>query len=211
MHVATFPIGPLSTNCFVIYNDSLALAVDPGGDPSEVLDFLEQKRLTLTHVLLTHLHFDHSYGVAELRERTGARILGPEKDRYMLDNEMGRGGVWGLPVVRAYDFESLEAGETSFLGTACTVLATPGHTPGGLSFYFPELKAVFCGDTLFYRSVGRSDFPGGDQAALLQSIRGQLFALPEDSIVYCGHGLQSSIGDERRNNPYASDFTETSD
>jgi glyoxylase-like metal-dependent hydrolase (beta-lactamase superfamily II) len=207
MQFEVFPIGPLDTNCFVIHTGSAAVAVDPGGPPEPVLDFLAARGLKLTHIFLTHLHFDHTYGVAGLAAGTGATVLASDKDGYMLENELGRGGVWGLPLVDEYTFTPLHPGEIALLDTTCAVLATPGHTPGGLSFYFPELKAVFAGDALFYRSIGRSDFPGGSQSALVKSIREVLFALPEETTVYTGHGDATGIGDERRNNPFVSDFS----
>jgi glyoxylase-like metal-dependent hydrolase (beta-lactamase superfamily II) len=206
MHVADFAIGPLETNCYVIYNDTEAVAVDPGGPPQPVLDFLRQKKLKLTHILLTHLHFDHTYGVSELAGVTGATVLASEDDRYMLATEPGKGGVWGLPQVAPYDFAGLPEGTLPLLGSSCVVLATPGHTPGGLSFYFPACKAVFSGDALFYRSIGRTDFPRGDTDTLLRSIRGKIFTLPEETTVYPGHSEPTSVGDEKRNNPFAGDF-----
>lgn len=207
LHVVDFSIGPLETNCFVISSDSEAVAVDPGGPPKPVLRHLEKKKLRLTHILLTHMHFDHTCGVHALAEATGARILGSEKDRYMLESELGRGGIWGLPLNEPFTFEALGPGELPLLGTTCTVMETPGHSPGSLSYYFPDLGAVFSGDVLFYRSVGRTDFPQGSQSTLTASIRDKLYPLPDDTIVYPGHGLATSIGDEKRNNPYISDFS----
>lgn len=207
MPIAEFPLGPLDTNCFVIHNGKDAVAVDPGGPPGRVLDYLKEQSLTLTHILLTHLHFDHTYGVAELARVTGARAFGSEKDAYMLENEFGLGGVWGLPEVEPYTFEPLESGDLSLPCGPCTVLATPGHTPGGLSFYFPDIAAVCAGDALFRRSVGRTDFPRGSFETLAASIRTGLFTLPEETAVYCGHGPATQIGDEKRNNPFVSDFS----
>ena len=206
MQIVTFPIGPLETNCFLVHNGKEAIAIDPGGKPAKVVNYLTAHNLTLTRILCTHLHFDHTIGIHDLVETFKVPVHASEADRYMLDSELGRGGVWGVPKVEPYDFQGIEPGEIELLGTSCIVLATPGHTPGGLSFYFPDLKAVFAGDTLFYRSIGRSDFQGGDQSALLESIRERLFALPENTEVYTGHGLATTIGDERRNNPYAGDF-----
>lgn len=207
LQVADFPIGPLETNCFVIHNDSEAVVVDPGGPPEPVIRYLDEKKLRLTHILLTHMHFDHTCGVFALAKATGARIMGSEQDRYMLDTEFGRGGVWGLPVNEPFDFEPLEPGELPLLGATCKVLATPGHSPGSLSYYFADLGAVFSGDVLFYRSVGRTDFPKGSQPVLAESIRNELFPLPDQTVVYPGHGLATTIGDEKRNNPYISDFS----
>ena len=206
MKAITFPIGPLETNCFVVHNDKQAIAIDPGGKPAKVVNYLNTHKLAHTHNLSTHLHFDHTIGIHDLVETYGAPVLASERDRYMLDSELGRGGVWGVPPVEPYDFTDIAPGEHTFLGETCAVLPTPGHTPGGLSFYFPALKTVFAGDTLFYRSIGRSDFQGGDQDVLLASIREQLFSLPDETKVCTGHGLATTIGDERRNNPYAGDF-----
>jgi glyoxylase-like metal-dependent hydrolase (beta-lactamase superfamily II) len=206
MRVNVFPLGPLDTNCFLIHSDTEAVAVDVGGDPGRVLNYLSDNKLALTHILLTHLHFDHTYGVRDLAAATGAATLASEKDRYMLDSELGHGGMWGLPTVPPYTFDDLQPGALTLLGAECKVLATPGHTPGGLSFHFPELRAVFAGDCLFYRSVGRTDFVGGDTDTLMRSIREQLFSLPDETTVYPGHGQSTSVGDEKRNNPYASDF-----
>jgi glyoxylase-like metal-dependent hydrolase (beta-lactamase superfamily II) len=206
MHVECFPLGSLDTNCFVVYTDTGAVVIDPGGPPGEVIRFLRERKLALSHILLTHLHYDHVAGVAELAGSTGAVTRGSEKDRYLLETELGRGGIWGMPRIEPYAFTDLGPGDLPLLGTTCTVLATPGHTPGGLSFSFPELKAVFAGDTLFRRSVGRADFPGGDLPVLLDSIRKQLFLLPEETTVYPGHGLETGIGEEKRNNPFAGDF-----
>jgi glyoxylase-like metal-dependent hydrolase (beta-lactamase superfamily II) len=206
MQVAVFPLGPLETNCYVVYTDDEAVVVDPGGDPGAVLRLLDSRKLRLTHILLTHLHFDHTFGVAPLASATGAVVLGPGDDRYMLDGELGKGGTWGLPEVPSYVFSPVQPGDLPLLGAVCRVIATPGHTPGGLSFYFSALGAVFSGDTLFYRSVGRTDFPGGSQAVLLASIRDKLFTLPDDTVVYSGHGPATRIGDEKRGNPFAGIF-----
>lgn len=207
MQCRTFPIGPLDTNCYLIYTDKEALVVDPGGPPAPVLDFLKKNNLSLRHILLTHLHFDHTFGVHELQKATGAEAFASGDDSFMLENELGLGGMWGLPKVTAYEFSPIEPGEHVFLGQNCQVLPTPGHTPGGLSFYLEAMQAVFAGDTLFYRSIGRTDFPGGNHDTLLHAIRTQLFALPDTCMVYPGHGEPSTIGDEKRNNPYVSDFS----
>lgn len=207
MKIEVFPLGPLEANCFILFTDREAIAVDPGGPPQAVVRFLEKNSLALTHILCTHLHFDHTMGIAPLVAATGARVLASDKDGWMLRSELGQGGVWGMPQVEPFTFENLEPGDLAVLGTTCKVLATPGHTPGGLSFYFKELNAVFSGDALFYRSIGRTDFEGGDLTVLLSAIRKELFGLPESTIVYPGHGPETSVGDEKHNNPYASDFS----
>ncbi len=207
MQCTVFPLGPLETNCYLIYSGKEAVAVDPGGDPGEVLDFLKKNGLTLTHILLTHLHFDHTYGVSALTRATKAPVYAAEEDRFMLASSLGLGGVWGLPTVDVFDYTSITPGSLPLLGDTCEVLATPGHTPGGLSFYVKSLGAVFAGDTLFYRSIGRTDFEGGSFPVLAESIRTKLFTLPEDTEVCPGHGPSTRVGDEKRNNPHVSDFS----
>lgn len=199
-------MGPLETNCYIVYSGKMAVVIDPGGQADELLDLANHEGLQITHILLTHLHFDHTYGVRALAEGTGAKTLASEKDRFMLQSEMGLGGMWGMPSVPKYDFAGIEPGDLKLECGMCKVLETPGHSPGGLSFYFDEIQAVFSGDSLFYRSIGRTDLPGGNQNTLLRSIREQLYSLPDETAVYPGHGLSSFIGDEKLNNPYSSDF-----
>ena len=206
MRIATFSLGPLETNCYIIDNGAAAVAVDPGGEITPVLHYLKEHGLGLSHILCTHLHCDHVYGVAALCRATGATTLGSPLDAPLLHSEFGQGGLMGLPRVEEYSFTPLDPGPLALLESTCQVLATPGHTPGGLSFYFPKAKAVFSGDALFFRSVGRTDFPGGDADTLANAIRTQLFTLPGDTCVYPGHGRPSSVDDEKRNNPFVSDF-----
>ncbi|MFO7729064.1 MAG: MBL fold metallo-hydrolase [Desulfonatronovibrio sp.] len=202
LQVKQFNLGMLETNCYLLYNDRQALAVDPGGDPGEVLDFLRERKLKLACILNTHLHFDHIQGNSELSENTGAEIYAPEEDEFLLKTEVGSGGFMGFPRTPKFDYKPLQEGETDFLGSTCHILATPGHTPGSLSFYFPELKAVFVGDLIFYRSVGRTDFPGGDMEELKRSAREKIFTLPDNTIIYSGHGPESRVLDEKLHNPF---------
>ena len=206
LEIKTFPIGPLQTNCYIVHTDKEAVAVDPGGDPRPVLDWLQKKGLVLTHILCTHLHFDHTYGINAAQQATGALVLASPEDEFLLQKADGKGGVWGCPLVPEYSFTPLQAGELPLLGTTCQVLATPGHTPGGLSFYFPEIHSILVGDVLFYRSVGRTDFDGGSLEDLMHSIGKCLMSLPDATLVYPGHNRHTSIGDERLNNPFVSDF-----
>ncbi len=202
-----FQLGPLETNCYLLYNDDQeALVIDPGAEPAEVLDFTEAKGLHVSYILNTHLHFDHIGGNAALAAATGADILAGEADRYLLETELGGGGFMGFPKTPAFTFTSLDAGEQIFLGETCHVLPTPGHSPGSFSFYFPCLAAVFCGDLIFYRAVGRTDFSGGDATILKESACSNILVLPRETIIYPGHGPETSVGDTLRNNPFFSDF-----
>ena len=202
MRITSYPLGPLDTNCHVLDHGGQALAVDPGGDPHDVLDFLRQEKLTLAHILVTHLHFDHIYGCASLAAATGAKVLAPAEDAYLMQTELGRGGVYGFPMVEPFDSSPVVLGQAQFIGLNCRCLATPGHTPGSISYYFPQAQAAFVGDLIFYRSVGRTDFPGGSSAQLKKSVLEQIFTLPGDTALYSGHGLETTVDAERTHNPF---------
>jgi glyoxylase-like metal-dependent hydrolase (beta-lactamase superfamily II) len=206
MDIVSFPLGPLETNCYLLMAGQTALAVDVGGHPGPVLDQLKARNLTLAAICLTHLHCDHLYGVAALALETGATVLAGAEDAGLMDLDLGRGGLMGLPLVDPFAWEAVAPGETSLAGQVCRVLATPGHSPGSRSFYFPEAGAVFVGDLLFYRSIGRTDFAGGDYDVLLRSVVTEIFSLPDATLVYPGHGPATTVGDEKRHNPFFSEF-----
>lgn len=206
MDIATFPLGPLQTNCYVLANGGEAVAVDPGGDPAVVLKHLDAEGLTLTAILNTHLHFDHTGGNKALSEATGAPILASDADGYLLDSWMGKGGDMGVPPVPPYVWRNLEPGETVFAGARCAVFHTPGHSPGSLTFHFPEAGAAFVGDLIFYRSIGRTDFPGGDLDVLKRSVEEHIFTLPPETRLLSGHGPETTVADERNHNPFLGGF-----
>jgi glyoxylase-like metal-dependent hydrolase (beta-lactamase superfamily II) len=212
MPVAVFPLGPLEVNSYLLCREDAspgnreAVAIDVGGDPSGMLAWLEEHDARLAAVCLTHRHFDHLYGVAELARATAAPVYAPVEDDVLAETESGKGGIWGFPPVPPFASQPLPPGKCAFAGMECVVLETPGHTPGGVSLYFPEQGIVFTGDVLFYRSIGRTDFPLGEHAALLRSIHEKLFTLPADTLVYPGHGPETSIGDEIKNNPFCGEY-----
>ncbi len=207
MDVAILPIGPLQTNSFLLSENGQAVVIDPGGDPSPLISQMQSQNLKLTHILNTHLHCDHIYGNAALAQASGAPILANPEDEYLLQTEVGGGGLMGLPRVQAFAYEPLQPGETQFLDQPCMVLHTPGHTKGSLSFYFPRAERVFVGDLLFNRSIGRTDFPGGSMETLQQSVIEKIFTLPENTVVHSGHGPATTVGEEKLNNPYFTEFT----
>jgi hydroxyacylglutathione hydrolase len=207
MDIKMFPLGPLETNCYVAAAGGAAVAVDVGGDPAEVADYLRAKGLSLSAILLTHLHCDHLYGVAELAKAFGVRVLAGGEDAMLMDTERGRGGFMGLPLVPPFAWEPVAPGPLDLPGMPCEVLATPGHSPGSRSYHFPEARSVFTGDLLFYRSIGRTDFPGGDFDSLIDAVKSRIFVLPQDTAVYPGHGLATSVADEQLRNPYFTEFT----
>lgn len=198
MELAVFNLGPLATNSYLLHNGKEAVMIDVGGEPHEVLKYLKEKGLALKEILVTHMHFDHVLGVTALAEATGAAVRANSRDSYLL----GEQGM-GFPAIpKDFKYSGLDEGKIEVLGQECLVLSTPGHTQGSLSYYFPELGALFCGDVLFYRSVGRSDFPGGNTETLMNSIRNKLYTLPDETTVYPGHDLETSIGGEKSSNSF---------
>lgn len=206
MEIKTIPLGPLQTNCYILAGDKEAVVIDPGGEPQAVLDHLAASDLTLTHILNTHLHFDHTYGNKALSDATGAPIHCCKDDLYMLESELGLGGAFGLPPVDKYEYETIEPGEHTFAGFDCMVFHTPGHSLGSLTYFFPAAKAAFVGDLIFYRSIGRTDFPGGDLDVLKKSVIDHIFTLPPDTLLLSGHGPETTAGDEHNHNPFFAGF-----
>ncbi|GAB6175497.1 MBL fold metallo-hydrolase [Desulfobaculum senezii] len=202
MQIRTYALGPLQTNGYLLSSGGQAVFIDPGGDPASVLDVIRQENLTLTHVLITHLHFDHIYGAAKLARETGATIAANTEDGFLLETEVGAGGAMGLPKVELFDFAPIAPGAATFVGEECQIVATPGHTPGSLTFVFPGEGAAFVGDLIFARSIGRTDFPGGSTPTLVRSVEQGIFTLPEDTTLYPGHGPATSVGDEKAHNPF---------
>jgi hydroxyacylglutathione hydrolase len=202
MHIESFNLGPLETNCHVLSHAGQAVVVDPGGDPAEVQEHLRAQKLTLTQILVTHLHFDHIYGCAALAKATGAPVLTPEGDAGLMQTELGQGGMFGFPRVEPFESAFAPLGPATFAGLECLCLATPGHSPGSISYYFPQARAAFVGDLIFYRSVGRTDFPGGSSAQLKKSVQEQIFTLPGETVLYSGHGLETTVDAERTHNPF---------
>jgi len=199
MKVYTFSLGPIETNCYLVVNNSEALAVDPGDDPSQVVSFLEQKGLRLVAILNTHLHFDHIGGNAALAKATGAPIYLNKADFFLLEATYGRRTA--LHKIEPFEHQPLEAGEITLAGLRIMVIHTPGHSPGSLSYYLPDHDALFSGDVLFYRDTGRSDLPGGSRPILEnETIRGKLYTLPDQTVVYPGHGPSTAIGEEKMEN-----------
>ena len=162
MRVTSFPLGPIETNSYILDDGKNALSIDVGGDPAPILDFLSRENLTLLATIITHQHFDHLYGVHALQEKLGTPCYCPKGDAPIENTESTKGGLWGLPRVPEFRKEYLPDGEDTIGPFHFKILPTPGHTPGGVSFYFPDAKSVFTGDSLFYRSMGRTDFPFGD-------------------------------------------------
>lgn len=198
-------VGPLQCNCYVVGDDATkeAIVIDPGGDADAIAESLAADGLRVTAIVATHAHFDHLIAGQELRELTGAPFHLHDRDRPLLDwwSESGRLflGI-ELPPPPHVD-AALDERDTLRAGcVSLQVLHTPGHSPGSISLVGDG--AVFSGDTLFARSVGRTDLPGGDTRALVEAVKNKLFALPPETAVLPGHGPATTLGDERKLNPF---------
>ncbi|HLP28409.1 MAG TPA: MBL fold metallo-hydrolase [Candidatus Didemnitutus sp.] len=208
--VHAFECGPVATMCYLVCNPALAHAyvVDaPFGCTQPVLEEAERQGCTVTDILLTHTHWDHTADCSALAAATGARVVVHAADHFRLIDPMAH-TIWPLPftitpVLNAFSLDGVHGVLELGGGQApLRFIHTPGHTEGGICFVDDASRYVFAGDTLFQGSVGRVDLPGGDAATLLEAIRTRLFALPDDMIVFPGHGPTTTIGDERRANPY---------
>lgn len=192
------PVGPLRVNCYLLAAEGApeAAVIDPGDEAEAILARARDEGLQVRAVLLTHAHWDHIGAVAEVAEATGAPVMLHRADQPLLD-------AWSPRPVQPACF--LDQGDEVRVGAVrLQVLHTPGHTPGGLCFLAG--RHLFTGDTLFAGAVGRWDFPGGSEAALRRSLRERILVLPDDLSVHPGHGPDTTIGDERRDNPYLADL-----
>jgi glyoxylase-like metal-dependent hydrolase (beta-lactamase superfamily II) len=200
------PVGALQCNCSVL-GDELsreAIVVDPGDDIGEIVQILQRHGLTAKMIVITHAHIDHIGGAHKLRALTGAPVYMNENDSFLADNLAVQAGWLGVqaPENPGIDTPANE-GDTLRVGSMeAHVLHTPGHTPGSISLYLPLEQKVIAGDTLFRNSIGRTDLPGGDTGKIGQSIRSKLYVLPEETVVIPGHGDPTTIGREKKLNPF---------
>ncbi len=208
LRVAKFTFNPFQENTYVVHDGKDAIVIDPGcwnGQEEHELElYLKDNELTPVRLVLTHAHIDHILGCAWMHKRFG---LLPEMHRADLPTMKGSeraADMYGISYTVSPTPEKFIAeGDTIQLGSDhLNVLFVPGHAPGHIAFYCEEQKFVISGDVLFMNSIGRTDLPGGDLDTLLQSIREQLFQLGDDVTVYCGHGPETTIGKEKRSNPY---------
>jgi glyoxylase-like metal-dependent hydrolase (beta-lactamase superfamily II) len=179
-----------------------AVAIDPGDEPPLILDAIKKEGLTLKHILLTHCHADHVGGVKGLVDACQAPVEMHEADRAMLDSAVEHGRLFGIEIEAPPPPDGyLDEGDVvSFGEESLNVLHTPGHSPGGICFL--GASEIFVGDTLFAGSIGRFDFPGGSYETLIEGISSKILSLPENVVVYPGHGPATNVGQEKRTNPF---------
>lgn len=208
-------MGVCQTNCYFLYRDEAhdAIVVDPADKGANIYGALQKNGFRVTGILLTHGHFDHIWGLDALRDAANAaaeaegqepvKVYAGENERELLKSaEMNVSAAAGRACSTYADVYVKEGQEITLAGMTCKVIATPGHTAGGVCYYFEEAGFLVAGDTLFAESVGRTDFPTGSMSTLVRSIQEKLFVLPEETKVYPGHGESTTIGHEKKYNPY---------
>ena len=200
------PVGMLQCNCSIFGDEQTreAIVVDPGDDIDGIQETLARHGLSVTAIVITHAHIDHIGGAARLKAATGAPIYMNEKDQPLYDHLDKQAGWLGVPcpTTTAIDVPARDGDLLNLAGAAFQVIHTPGHTQGSICLWIAAEQKLVAGDTLFFDSVGRTDLPGGDHRKLMASIHDKLLVLPEDTVVYPGHGPRTTIGRERGRNPF---------
>ncbi len=206
----TVPVTPFAQNCSIVWCDETreAAVIDPGGEIDRLIDVAGELGVTLKAIWLTHAHIDHAGGTAELARRLDLPIVGPHPgDQFWIDGLPQQSAMFGFPPAGHFTpTRWLADGDTVRIGQ-CTlhVRHCPGHTPGHVVFHSPEAQRAFVGDVLFAGSIGRTDFPQGNHAQLISSIRERLWPMGDETVFIPGHGPESTFGEERRFNPYVAD------
>ena len=202
--IDTVVVGPIQTNCYLVWNTDTkeALVFDPGDYGQRIYEFIKEKGLTLRAILLTHGHFDHINAAPYLINQTHVKsYISSQEKRLVTDVNLNCSAMFGQPFAYAPEELINENEVLSFLDTKITVISTPGHTKGSVCFYFEREGFLISGDTLFFESYGRTDFPTGNGLELNDSLQRLLTQLPEEVVVYPGHGCATKIGYEKKNNP----------
>jgi len=199
-------VGPLQCNCSIIGDEATreAMVIDPGDQIDDIMNIVERHGLTVKQIVVTHAHIDHVGGAMKLKQRTGAPVMLNQNDQALL-KMMDTQAAWiGVrpPGQIAIDQSLKDADRLQVGKLNASVMHTPGHTEGSICLYFPAEKKLIAGDTLFAGSIGRTDLPGGSYEKIMDSLRGRVLELSDDTVVIPGHGPETTIGEERQSNPF---------
>jgi len=204
LRVYVMEVGPLAENAYIVEHVATrkGVVVDPGDEGEEILSRIAERGITLDKILLTHGHFDHVGAVRTLRDRTGARVHVHAEEVGRMRTANRQGGMFGLSVENPPAPDVLvREGDVVVLGDQeFRVLHTPGHTPGHVTFLTGEM--AFVGDLIFAGSIGRTDLPGGSFDDLIRAVREKIFTLPDRTVLFPGHGPATTVGEEKRSNPF---------
>lgn len=211
MKVSRFTFNMFGVNTYILWDDISreALIVDPGmineKEQKEIKAFLDANNLNLKHLINTHMHIDHAFGISYMKENYNLKLECNLEDQFLAKRLNEQANMFGLPIPMS-DLQidkDLKDGEKIQLGDEhISILHVPGHSPGSVVLYAPQSNFIISGDVLFNTSIGRTDLPGGNYAQLINAINNKLMTFPDDVIVYPGHGPETSIGYEKQNNPY---------
>ncbi|HLU22186.1 MAG TPA: MBL fold metallo-hydrolase [Bacillaceae bacterium] len=199
------PLGPLQTNCYILYNeDNDCIVFDPGAQGKELVEYVEEQQFSPKAILMTHAHFDHIGAIDAIRDRWRIPVYIHELEEDWLTNpSLNRSSFFGAEItVNPADKIISQEGKLNIGDFSFSTYHTPGHSPGSISYYCKEANIVIAGDTLFHHSIGRTDLPGGNHVQLITSIESKLFTLPDDTIVLPGHGTATTIKQEKESNPF---------
>lgn len=205
LKIGRLMLGICQTNCYFVYQEGSTDVIffDPADKGDYIYEKLQEKGLNVKGILLTHGHFDHIWGTNKLRELSGAPIYAYEAEKALCEDAITNvSDQVGRPYTVIPDYYVKDGEEITIAGMTCKVIATPGHTVGSCCYYFEEAGMLIAGDTLFQESVGRTDLATGSMSAIIHSVKDKLFLLPDETKVYPGHGDVTSIGHEKRYNPF---------
>ena len=211
MKVSRFTFNMFGVNTYILWDDFSkdAMIIDPGmiemAERHIIDSFIEQNRLNIKHLVNTHMHIDHAFGISYIKNIYNLKLECNTNDQFLAQRLKEQAAMFGLPIsiedlkidLDLKDDDKIQIGDEEI-----QILHVPGHSPGSIVLYAPQSSFLISGDVLFNSSIGRTDLPGGSYPQLISAINGKLMTLPDDTIVYPGHGLETSIGQEKRNNPY---------
>ncbi len=209
LKVEKFVVNPIQENSFLVYDETNeCIIIDAGfyyGEEEDEVDyFIEKNGLKLVKLINTHCHFDHILGVEYLKNKYNTPFEAHQEDEFLIERAVAQGAMFGVEMKPVSGIDNYITEDTiiKFGNTELQVIHVPGHSPGHVALYSAKHKILIAGDIIFYGSIGRTDLPGGDYNTLITGIKEKLMVLPEDTVIYCGHGPETTVGFEKMNNPF---------